>query len=79
MLTPDAEFVLDGNHLMKTVRIETDGTKTGTVTGSKTWQVNVSSGVYYSFWSMTYGETWTYGAPTAAEDATWGRIKAMFQ
>jgi hypothetical protein len=80
MLTPDAEFVLEGNHLIKTVRIETAGSKTGTVTGSKTWQVNVTNGSYYSFWSQASGEVWSYGEPPIGIDQnTWGRIKAMFR
>jgi hypothetical protein len=80
MLTPDAEFVLESNYLIKTIRIDTAGSKTGTITGSKTWQVNVANGSYYSFWSQAYGEVLTNGEPpVGVGQNTWGRIKAMFR
>jgi hypothetical protein len=79
MLTPKDEFVLEGNYLIKTVRIDTPGSKTGTVTGSETWPVNVTNGSLYSFWSMAWGEVWTYGEPIGIDQSTWGRIKSMFR
>jgi len=63
MLTADTEFVLEGNYLVKTVTLDTAGSSTGTVVGSKTWNVSVNSGAFYSFWGMTETSAWTIGPP----------------
>lgn len=79
LLTPDAEFVQVGNYLVKTVRIEAAGTSTGTVTGSKSWVVSVTSGAFYSFWAEADASVWTSSEPTATEPATWGAVKALYR
>ena len=66
MLSADSEFVLEGNYLVKTVILDTAGSSTGTVVGTKTWNVNVTSGAFYSFWSMTEAYAWTIGPPYEA-------------
>lgn len=78
MLTPDAEFVAEGNHLVKTVRIDTYGSQTGTVTGTKSWTINVTAGAYYSFWSMAWSEVFSKSTPIAIEPESWSMIKSLF-
>ena len=78
MLSPDAEFVAEGNYLVKTVRIDTYGSQTGTVTGTKTWTLNVNASAYYSFWSMAWSEVFSKSTPIAAEPESWSMIKSLF-
>jgi hypothetical protein len=79
MLTPDAEFVQEGNYLVKTVTLETIGGSTGTVTGSKSWNVDVTNGGFYSFWGMAWVEGFTESMPVPVESTSWGQIKALFE
>jgi hypothetical protein len=79
MLTPDNEFVSEGNYLVKEVRIKTTGGSTGTVTGSKSWTISVTNGGFYSFWSMAWAEAWTEYSPISVEPASWGAIKSLYR
>ena len=79
LLTPDEEFAAEGNYLVKTVQIGMPGTGTGLVTGWKSWEVEVVSGAFYSFWSMAWGEVWTQFDPTAAKEKSWGAIKDLLK
>jgi len=79
MLTPDSEFISEGNYLVKEVRLQTVGSSTGTVTGTKSWTINVTNGGFYSFWSMASAEGWTEYSPVSAEPASWGAIKSLYR
>jgi hypothetical protein len=79
LLAPDAEFLLEGDYLVKTVQIDLAGGGTGAVTGSKSWDVGVTSGDFYSFWNMAWVETWTDAQPTSLEPTEWGHIKALYK
>ncbi len=79
MLTPDAEFVPAGNYLVKEVILDTAGSSTGLVTGSKTWQVSVAGGSFYSFWSQADAFVWTSGPPTASDKTSWSTLKQLYQ
>jgi hypothetical protein len=77
MLTPDAEWVAEGNFLVKTVRI-TSG-ELCNVTGNRDWDIHVTNGGFYSFWSMAWAEAFTGPCPVATDSASWGMIKTLFR
>jgi hypothetical protein len=79
LLTADSEFVAEGNYLVKTVQIDTKGTSTGTVTGSKDWVVSVTNGSFYSFWSMAWVEVYCADTPVPAQTSTWGMLKSLYR
>jgi hypothetical protein len=72
LLTADSEWVLENSgvgtsdYLVKTVLLDTAGGGTGLVTGSKTWQVQVTNGCYYSFWGQADASAWTVAVPEPA-------------
>jgi len=79
MLAPDAEFAAEGNYLVKTMRIDTHGSQTGTITGTKSWNLDVSAGAFYSFWNMAWTEVFTSSTPVSADPASWSVIKSLFK
>jgi hypothetical protein len=70
LLQEDAEWVLGNSggsdYLVKTVLLDTAGATTGLVTGSKTWQVQVTAGSFYSFWGQADASAWTVAVPEPA-------------
>ena len=79
MLTPDDEFVEAGQDLYKVVQIENVGSSTGTVTGSKSWNISVTEGSVYSFWSLSRVEVYTESEPVPVEQTNWGSIKSLYK
>jgi hypothetical protein len=73
LLTEDAEWVRENSgvpntsdYLVRTVVLDTAGGVTKHFTGSKTWQVDVTSGSYYSFWGQADASAWTVAVPEPA-------------
>ena len=71
-------FVEDGDrdHLLKKVKINTlEGT--GVVSGSQSWNVNVSDNSFYSFWGMADAKAWTVPEPSTAMLVGFGLLAGM--
>jgi hypothetical protein len=78
MLSAKDGFEAEGNYLVKEVRID-EHIATGEVSGYTTWDISVTNGSFYSFWSMTSAEVWTAFDETPTKASSWGSIKELFE